>query len=335
MTLFPRFLLPLTLLALASAAGASITSAGPGSLPTAVSAPGEAPLTVTVQPGDTAFRLARAHGLSVEALLSLNGLTGPELRVGQVLRVREVPPYTVQPGETLYSLARRFGVSVDALLAANTLPTESVLRAGQVLVVPVPTPGAPAPAPLVTAVPPPVPAAVLPVAIVPVAPAPDVPAPGPLPGAAVATPLPGASLPGAAFPGAVLPSDWRGAALALLGVPYVYGGASPAGLDCSGLVLQVFAPLGLNLPRRSADQAQAGQPVATGELQPGDLVFFDTEGRGAVTHVGIYLGDDEFVNANSYRGQVVVDHLLSDRYWAPRLLGARRVLPPTTYASGR
>ncbi|WP_216318558.1 C40 family peptidase [Deinococcus aestuarii] len=326
MTFFSRFLLPLALLTLASAAGASLTSAGPGPLPPAASVPEEVPLTVTVQPGDTAFRLARAHGLSVEALLALNGLTGPELRVGQVLRVREVPPYTVQPGETLYSLARRFGVSVDALLAANTLPEGSVLRAGQVLLVPAPNPVAP----VVAVVPTPVPASALPVTVVPVAPAPDAPAPEPLPGAAVTPPLPGT-----ASPGFALPSEWRGAALALLGVPYVYGGASPAGLDCSGLVLQVFAPLGLNLPRRSADQAQVGQPVAPGELQPGDLVFFDTEGGGAVTHVGIYLGDDEFVNANSYRGQVVVDHLLSDRYWAPRLLGARRVLPPATYASGR
>ncbi|WP_245872837.1 peptidoglycan endopeptidase [Deinococcus planocerae] len=311
-----RCLLPLTLLTLASWAGAAITTAGAGPLPPAASAPGEAPLTVTVQPGDTAFGLARAHGLSVEVLLALNGLSGPELRAGQVLRVREVPPYTVQPGETLYSLARRFGVSVDVLLAANTLPTDTVLRAGQVLLVPAPGPGVPAP---VVAVQAPVPVAP-PLPAVPVAPAPDVLVPEPLPADAVAVPPPG---------------DWRGAALALLGVPYVYGGTTPTGLDCSGLVLQVFAPLGLSLPRRSADQAQVGEPVSPGELQPGDLVFFDTEGRGAVTHVGIYLGEDEFVNANSYRGQVVVDRLLSDRYWAPRLVGARRVLSPTTYAAGR
>ncbi|BDP41238.1 peptidase [Deinococcus aetherius] len=320
MTFLPRFLLPLTLLTLASGAGASLTGGGAGPLPPAVPASAEGPLTVTVQPGDTAFRLARAHGLSVEVLLALNGLSGPDLRVGQVLRVREVPPYTVQPGETLYSLARRFGVSVDALLAANTLPTDTVLRAGQVLLVPGPGPGVTAPAPAVTAGQPPVPDLAPPLTAVPVASSPDVLAPEPLPGDALAAPLPG---------------DWRGAALALLGVPYVYGGSTLAGLDCSGLVLQVFAPLGLNLPRRSAEQAQVGLPVAAGELQPGDLVFFDTEGRGTVTHVGIYLGEDEFLNANSYRGGVVVDHLLSDRYWAPRLVGARRVLPPTTYASGR
>ncbi|WP_231557283.1 C40 family peptidase [Deinococcus sp. YIM 77859] len=251
---------------------------------------------MVVQPGDTAYSLARAHGLTVEALLTLNGLASPNLRAGQVLRVQVQPPYTVQRGDTAYSLARRFGVSVDALLALNGLPRDALLEVGQVLRIPPPGPGAPAPLAR------------------PVAPAPAV------------TAL-------SSQPSGGLPGNWRDAAMALLGVPYVYGGTSPSGLDCSGFVLQVFAPLGISLPRRSADQAQVGLPVTPQELQPGDLVFFDTVGRGEVTHVGIYLGDDQFVNANSYRGQVTVDRLLGDTYWAPRLLGARRVLPPVTYAA--
>jgi len=123
--------------------------------------------------------------------------------------------------------------------------------------------------------------------------------------------------------------------MALLGVPYVYGGSTPSGLDCSGFVVQVFSPLGVQLPRRSADQAQSGVAVALPDLQAGDLVFFDTEGRGQVTHVGIYLGDGQFVNANSYRKQVAVDRLQGDPYWGPRLLGARRVLPAPQYGSVR
>ncbi|GMA13756.1 peptidoglycan endopeptidase [Deinococcus metallilatus] len=286
----------------AQAAGNTFDLGG-GSLPGSSSVQ-VAPLTLTVQPGDTAYSLARAHGLSVEALLALNGLSSPDLRVGQVLRVGEVPPYTVQRGDTLYSLARRFGVSVDSLLAANTLPPDAVLEVGQVLRLP--GPGLP----------------VRPVV------AQSSPAPVPL---AASLPSPAQS------PVRALPGDWRGTALALLGVPYVYGGSTPSGLDCSGFVLQVFAPLGVQLPRRSADQAQVGLPVSPPELQPGDLVFFDTEGRGQVTHVGIYLGDDQFVNANSYKGQVAVDHLLGDPYWAPRLLGARRVLPANgpVYSVGR
>ncbi|MFC6662066.1 C40 family peptidase [Deinococcus multiflagellatus] len=121
-------------------------------------------------------------------------------------------------------------------------------------------------------------------------------------------------------------ADWRQAALALLNTPYLYGGTTPRGTDCSGFVLQVFTPLGVSLPRTSADQARAGQEVDPDDLQPGDLVFFDTEGRGRVTHVGIYLGEDQFVSANSYQGRVTVDTLRADRYWGPRYLLARRIL---------
>ncbi len=296
----------LTLTGAVSSAQAAANPPGPvGNTPAGLSPAVSTGDTVTVQPGDTAYSLARAHGLTVEVLLALNGLSSPDLRAGQLLRVRDVPPYTVQRGDTLYSLARRFGVSVDTLLAVNTLPRDSLLEVGQLLRIPPPGPGAPAP--LVQAVPAPVPPA-------------EPPAAGPVP----VLPTPDTAQIG----------DWRNGALALLGVPYVYGGSSTTGMDCSGFVMRVFAPLGVQLPRRSADQAQSGVPVSLAELQPGDLVFFDTVGRGEVTHIGIYLGDDQFVNANSYKGQVAVDRLQGDAYWAPRLLGARRILPPSVSAYG-
>ncbi|EYB67158.1 NLP/P60 family protein [Deinococcus phoenicis] len=309
--MFTRTALLLALLTLTGVASHAQATT-PSSDPVGSALPGSSSVlaasgSVTVQPGDTAYSLARAAGLSVEALLALNGLSSPDLKVGQVLRVREVPPYVVQRGDTLYSLARRFGVSVDGLLAANTLPRDAILEVGQVLRVP----GAASRPVVAQASPVPAPVAAAPAGAL-------------APAASLNRPLPG-----------VLPHDWRGAALSLLGVPYVYGGTSLSGLDCSGLILQVFTPLGVQLPRRSADQAQTGQPIAFSDLQPGDLVFFDTVGRGEVTHVGIYLGDDQFVNANSYKGQVAVDRLLSDTYWAPRLLGARRVLPPTMVYAGR
>ncbi|MBN4659175.1 C40 family peptidase, partial [Escherichia coli] len=80
-------------------------------------------------------------------------------------------------------------------------------------------------------------------------------------------------------------------ALGLVGVPYRMGGSSPqAGFDCSGFVRYVYAnTLGLMLPRRAVEQAQAAQPVARDQLQPGDLVFFNTM-RRAFSHVGVYLG---------------------------------------------
>ncbi|MDL2344784.1 NlpC/P60 family protein [Deinococcus sp. MIMF12] len=259
---------------------------------------------VTVQKGDTAYSLARAHGLKVEELLALNSLSTPDLQVGQVLRVRAVgAAHTVQPKETLYGISRQYGLSVDALLAANSLPATTVLEIGQVLQIPG---AAPAAAPRVLA-------QSLPLPLPPVAPG-------------VVTP--------AAAPSAT-DDDWRGTAMALLGVPYVYGGTSRTGLDCSGFVLQVFSPLGVDLPRTSAAQARTGQAVEVADLQAGDLVFFDTVGRGEVTHVGIYLGGGQFVNANSYRKQVAVDRLQGDAYWEPKLLGARRVLPPVMYGSAR
>ena len=89
-------------------------------------------------------------------------------------------------------------------------------------------------------------------------------------------------------------------------------------------------------PRTALGAEQAlrkkGWAVPVTEMRPGDLVFFDTVGRGGVTHVGIYLGDDQFVNANSYYGRVVIDKLESDRYWSPRYLSARRILDSGTLA---
>jgi cell wall-associated NlpC family hydrolase len=110
-------------------------------------------------------------------------------------------------------------------------------------------------------------------------------------------------------------------ALRFLGVPYVFGGTSTAGFDCSGFVQHVFALLGIDLPRTADAQYDAGKP-AVGGPRPGDLVFFDT--YGGVSHVGIYLGHGKFVHASSSRG-VEVSHL-SESYWASRYVGAKRLI---------
>lgn len=313
----------------ASAAGGSAIPGGAAS--TAVIPTDIASFTVTVQPGDTAYALARRAGISLEALLALNGLTpnaagGVDLRAGQTLRIRDLPPHVVQPGETPYGLARRYGMTVETLLAVNGLPAGAVLSVGQSLRLSAAAPAAPAmPAFAAQA-----PAALIPSPALASSLSPVLTTHSPAAPGQTATQNLGVSASPEALPTAAdLPNDWRGAAMALLGTPYAFGGATRAGTDCSGFVLQVFMPLGVQLPRRSADQAQAGSPVDASALLPGDLVFFDTEGRGAVTHVGIYLGEDTFVNANSYKGQVAVDKLMSDRYWAARYVGARRVLPET------
>lgn len=108
-----------------------------------------------------------------------------------------------------------------------------------------------------------------------------------------------------------------------LGVPYVFGGTSPSGFDCSGYVRYVFAQAGISLPRTADAQYEVGYAVSTDELQPGDLVFFSTYEAGP-SHVGIYLGDGDFINASSSRGVSVAS--IYGGYWGSCYIGARRVL---------
>ena len=263
-------------------------------------APATSYTVYTVQPGQTLYGIARQYGLKPAELLTLNRLDSPDLLPGQQLRLptgggaSSVPP-TVSPQVPLPQTA----VPQTAVLQP---PKLSVLSVG------VPLPSTPVAS---------------------------------TPGAGAAPPgIPlGASIPPAAevaVPADLLPTppqsadwrsllDWRSLALSFVGVPYRYGGSSRSGTDCSGLVIQVFGPLGLKLPRQSAMQAQVGQPVAYAALTAGDLVFFDTAGGGSVTHVGIYLGDGAFINANSYNGEVAINQL-SEKYFAQRYLGARRIL---------
>ena len=108
-----------------------------------------------------------------------------------------------------------------------------------------------------------------------------------------------------------------------IGVPYVFGGTSPYGFDCSGYVQYVFANAGISIPRTADVQYEFGTPISTTDLVAGDLVFFSTYTYGA-SHVGIYLGDNKFIHASSSRG-VTIDSLGSS-YYSSRYIGARRIL---------
>ena len=108
-----------------------------------------------------------------------------------------------------------------------------------------------------------------------------------------------------------------------IGVPYVFGGTTPYGFDCSGYVQYVFAKAGISIPRTADVQYDFGMPISTTELLPGDLVFFETYTYGA-SHVGIYLGDGNFIHASSSQGVTISS--LSQAYYSSHYIGARRIL---------
>lgn len=111
-----------------------------------------------------------------------------------------------------------------------------------------------------------------------------------------------------------------------LGIRYVHGGESPTGFDCSGLTYYVFNKLGYTLPRSVEAQSRSGYAVGNDLLKPGDLVFFATLGGKHPSHVGIYVGEGQFLHSPNARSRVSYGDLTKG-YWLKTYVGARRVAP--------
>jgi cell wall-associated NlpC family hydrolase len=128
-------------------------------------------------------------------------------------------------------------------------------------------------------------------------------------------------------------SDLVVTAMGFLGVPYRRGGNSiETGFDCSGFVKAIYEQtVGLILPRRANEQAAATQKIDRHDLQPGDLVFFNTL-RRTFSHVGIYIGDNKFIHSPKPGAQVRVEDM-GIPYWSSRFDGARRVLTPVAQST--
>lgn len=275
----------------------------------------------TVKSGDTLNFIATRFSTSVSALTSLNKISNPNLIfVGQVLVIRttsstassktsspsttsthhatsSTTQYRVQSGNTLAQIAAKFGVSWQTMAQINHLSNPNVLYVGQVLTIPSHSATTSSTKTSTTS----------------------------SPSTSSSTSVPVASS-RTSFDQAIVNS-----AKHYLGVPYVWGGASPqTGFDCSGFVQWVFRQNGVNMPRTSWQQWSFGTHIAKSQLVPGDLVFFTTYASGA-SHVGIYLGA-----ANGYRqafidapapGQNVMIQNLNNVYWVNHYYGSAKITP--------
>lgn len=291
-----------------------------------------------VQEGDTLRSIATTFGVDVDTLLSSNGIEDPDtIKPGVELRILPVKgiEYTVQPGETLADIAWTFQADLGILLDYNDLDNPDMLRVGTTLVIPggrrrpdaasgpAARPEAPAPARPAAQEEAPAPAsAPAPVArpAAPAAPAVVAPAPAPKPAPKPAAPAPAPVIRAAGGGGGAVVAN----ALKFKGYPYVWGGTSPSGFDCTGFTYYVFKVSGIPVGRGMWQQYNAGTRVALDEIQPGDMLFWANTYMPGLSHNGIYIGNGQFIHAADESTGVTISNM-NTQYWASRYVGAVRL----------
>ena len=311
----------------------------------------------TVQPGETLVEIARRYNVRPDAIVQATNLgDANKIVVGSVLEIPVAArEHVVSDGETLRDIASSEKVDLGSLIDLNQIDDPSMIHVGQVVLLPVaatqantrPTPAATpataqtqadAPGQAAASVPAqsatpqagsaqaaaastagsstptsPAPSAT-PAASVSPKPAPT-PSPAPKPAAPVKTV--------AVSPGA--PSEGlAAAAVKLLGDPYVWGGSTPSGFDCSGFVWYVARQLNKQVSRGMLGQYNSGSHPSRDDLKPGDLVFFQNTWAPGLSHNGVYIGDSKFVNAADEASGVTISNLNS-AYWSAHWFGATRL----------
>ena len=287
----------------------------------------------TVRPGDNLSKISKNFGVTVETLKEANGLRGNAIKARQILIIpiesgkQSAEPgrasarnsgkdsgqstrrsmegkdsYAVQKGDTLHAIAKRAGISIEELKSLNHLSFSS-LKVGQILVLSVQKP-------------------------------PALDNEEEIGDAEEAVVEQIAEKEGEKQEGSELSVNWsnpeeRSLLVRLvktfLGAPYRLGGSTLKGLDCSALVKKVYEVFNIQLPRTTREQLSIGKGVAKEDLEEGDLVFFKIRApRANNAHVGIYIGNNEFVHASSRQREVKVDNLNAP-YFSSRFLKGVRV----------
>lgn len=259
-----------------------------------------------VQPGDSLYHISKRFGVSIESIKEANGLKTHLIKPKQILLIplpkrdhssslsEETVAYTVQPGESLYQISKRMGCSMDEIKRINRLQSAHI-KTGQILFLPKKT---------------------FPIED-------EIEELGD----------------GGVTPEAFVSDDtitesngkWKDpeerslfirVVKSFLGIPYRLGGSTIRGIDCSAFVKKIYEIFNITLPRTAKEQLRIGKKVEREELVEGDLVFFKTR-RTNDPHVGIYIGNNEFIHASSRSKEVRIDRLDTPYFHTRFIKGVR------------